>query len=430
MKRPLHLIIIILVLVILSCDRYPDPEVKLLRDYFFAFKQNQGERFFAGEWVSDSIRFMAVDNSSPRKDSIKVLFEVAKGGGRVTVSSTYTDKDGYAYTGWKLGSESFRQILRANTYDLSENYLNSSDLVAYGFRTNEWDTLPDAMEYNISGMAADTVNKITFMVCGGILYRQGEKYYIWKEVTGQYLSSLRTIYIDRNRVFYATTWNGDLIRSSDHGESWQLCTRPYSQISFYLNISITSDNYIWVSTYNLPTKYSKDSGITWIELGGEVTTHGIGKVFRLKDGSLVLHGADCCSLFRSVDDGLTWTRIETPGYSQNLFVNDKDEIFIIVSPFTIYKSTDYGATFSYVYAVFPEWGSSSENIFNKVGNFYYILVQGWGILKSADLIHFEDYWYNSNLRDLFIDHNGVLIAKYWNYQSPYQRTVYYRKNSE
>ncbi|MCX6254445.1 MAG: sialidase family protein [Bacteroidia bacterium] len=428
MNRPVLLIAIFC--VTLSCDRYPDPEVKLLRNYSFSFQTNQGDRFFAGEWVSDSIRFRAVNNNAPLKDSIKVLFEVAKGGGQATVLSAYTNKDGYAYTGWKLGQGSFEQILRAKAYDLSGNYLNSSDLVAYGFRTNEWDTLQNAMEYNISGMVADTVNRITFIVSGGRLYRQGERYYIWNEVTGQYLSSLRTIYIDRNRAIYITTGNGDLIKSTDHGESWQLCTRPYLQINFYLNVSITRDNFIWVSTYNLPIKYSKDSGQTWNELGSDISTHGIGDVFRLSDGSLVLHGADCCSLFRSVDEGLTWTRIETPGSTNKVFVNDKDEIFVNAQPFTLYKSTDYGATFKYVYAASPEWGSSIDNIFYKVNNFYYILAPGWGILKSADLTHYEIYWINSNLRDLFIDHNGVLLAKYWNWEAPYQNTVYYRKNSE
>jgi hypothetical protein len=66
-----------------------------------------------------------------------------------------------------------------------------------------------------------------------------------------------------------------------------------------------------------------------------------------------------------------------------------------------------------------------DNIFNKWSNFYYVLVPGFGILKSTDLNQYEVYYVNSELNNLFIDHNGVMIAKDWNYQ-----TVYYRKNSE
>jgi photosystem II stability/assembly factor-like uncharacterized protein len=428
MKKTVYLISVFY--IITSCTRYPDPSVVSLVNYSFSFQTDQEMRFLAGEWVSDSIKFSVVNNIAPRNNSVEVLFEVVKGGGQVTVSSGYTDNYGLAYTGWKLGSEPFKQILKASIYDLSGNFLSSSNLVAYGFRENEWDTLENAMEYNISGMAADTVNMITFMISAGNLYRQGERYYIWNEVTGQYLSSLRTIYIDGNQVLYLTTSDGDLIRSNDHGESWQLCTRPYAQISFYLNLSVTKDNFIWVSTNNLPTKYSKDAGQTWTELGPEISTHGIGDVFRLNDGSLVLHGADCCSLFRSVDEGVTWNKIETPGYTNKVYVSDKDEIFVNAQPFTLYKSTDYGATFKYVYAVYPEWGSSIDNIFYKVGNFYYILAPGWGILKSSDLEKFEIFWINRNLRNLYIDHNGVMLGKYWTWEPPYPEIIYYRKNSK
>ena len=78
----------------------------------------------------------------------------------------------------------------------------------------------------------------------------------------------------------------------------------------------------------------------------------------------------------------------------------------------------------------PEWGSSFDHIFKKVGSFYYVLAPGWGILKSSDLVHFDEYWINLNLRDLYIDHNGVLLGKYWSWQMPYENAVYYRKNSE
>ena len=429
MRRPV--LIITVFCLTLACDRYPDPYVDLLKNYSFSYETNQGMRFFAGEWVSDSIKFRAVDNNAPFKDSIRVLFEVAKGGGQLTVSSGYTDTNGYIYTGWKLGSGSFEQILRANTYDLAGNYLNSSDLVAYGFRANEWDTLTDAyFEAGITGMAADTVNKITLMVNRGMLFRQGERYYIWEQAKAPFVSSLRTIDIDKNGIFYVSIWDGDLFKSIDHGETWVACTRPYPQGVYNIYVTISNDNYIWVSSYNNTARYSKDQGETWFDTGIEYSYYGYGDVFRLKDGSLLLQGSDCCSLLRSFDEGVTWVKVESPGYLKKLYVNDSDEIIICVSPFTLYKSTDYGITFSHVYGINPDWGSVMEDIFLKVNNFYYILVPGWGILKSTDLTIYDIYWINFNLRDLFIDHSGVLIGTYWNWQSSYQNTVYYRKNSE
>jgi len=84
-----------------------------------------------------------------------------------------------------------------------------------------------------------------------------------------------------------------------------------------------------------------------------------------------------------------------------------------------------GATYRRLFNCSPKFGTTMDNIFNKWENTYYILVPGFGILKSDDLEHFETYWLNSELNNLFIDHNGVLIAKDWN-----NNTVYYRKNSK
>jgi hypothetical protein len=63
-------------------------------------------------------------------------------------------------------------------------------------------------------------------------------------------------------------------------------------------------------------------------------------------------------------------------------------------------------------------------MFQLIDGSYWILVPGYGIVKSKDLLTFEDYWVNNSLTDLFIDHNGVIIAKDWD-----NMTVYYRKNS-
>lgn len=431
MKRPVLWISIFC--LIIACDRYGDPEVKLLKDYSFSFQQTvPGNEFFAGDFVGDSIGFSAVNNKALIKDSLKVQFEVVKGGGQVSVTSGYTDKNGIIYTRWKLGTKSFEQTLRAKTYDLTGAYLNSSDLITYGFRTNEWDTLSNSQEADIMGMAADTVNKITLMIRNGYLFQQGDRYYVWNQVPGLNLTSLNTINIDRNKVFYISTSDGNMLKSVDHGATWETCTRPYPNVSYNLFVSISNDNYIWVYAYNNPTRYSKDQGKTWTDSAIGFTFNAYGDVFRLKDGSLLLDGENCCSLFRSIDNGLTWTEIATPGRPVKLYVNENDEIFIasMQGGIYLYKSIDYGATYTYLYATSYEWTPGNANVFNKLGHFYYVAIPGWGILKSADLTSYDIYWINSNLKNLFIDHNGVMIATYWNWQDNSKKVVYYRKNTE
>jgi hypothetical protein len=432
MKKPIFLIT--LFCIILACDRYPGPSAQILKDYTFSFKTNQEMRFNSGEWVSDSVKFMAINNKIRLTDSTKVLFEPVKGGGSVTVPSCYTDKNGYAYTGWKLGSGSFSQTLRAKTYDLSGDYMNSSDLVAYGFRTNAWDTLKGAQEADISGMAADTTNNETFIIINNQLYRQGERYYQWNLFSyAKVVVSAREIKIDKNGVFWINTGSGELLKSMGHWLPWKSCTRPYPENSYYY-IYISNDNYIWAFAYNYPARCSKDSGQTWTDIGGDTFSNGFGDIYRLKDGSLLYCGSGCCTLYRSFDDGLSWTYINNPGNLVKLLVNDKDEIFVFSkqnSKMNIYRSTDYGQTYSLLYSVEPAWGGYMENNICRWGNFYYILVPGYGILRSADLINYEPYFVNSNLSDLYMDHNGVLMVKYYNWKTGENpKIIYYRKNSK
>ena len=121
MKNPVLLIAVFCITI--SCVRYPDPEVKLVKNYSFGFMTQGGQKFLSGEWINDSITFYGNDNNNAQKDSVKVLFEVVKGGGTVTVTSAYTNKYGNVSTKWKLVTQSFEQELMAITYDTSGNYL-------------------------------------------------------------------------------------------------------------------------------------------------------------------------------------------------------------------------------------------------------------------------------------------------------------------
>lgn len=415
---------------IFSCTRYPDPEIQMVKNYSFTFSNQSGQEFLSGEWVNDSVTFYATDNYNPQKDSVKVLFDVVKGGGSISVSSGFTMGYGSISTNWRLGSQSFEQKLRAVTYDTSGKYLTSTNLIEYGFRENTWDTCTLSPDGNMMQMVTDTVNKFTLMITNNQIYKEGERYYLWEPVNDPVLISPRTLMADKNGVIYVSTWTGDLVKSSDHGETWKACTKPFPDRPYFFYPYISNDNSVWAYALDHPVKMSKDGGITWTDLpdGSAVSTGGFGDIYRLKDGSLLYHGSGCCFLNRSYDDGLTWTKMETPGSSIKLYVNEKDEIFLISQgPGTvgIYKSTNLGISYTSLYTVAPQFVTGMDNVFNKWGNFYYVLLPGFGILKSYDLNTYEVYWTNENLYDLFIDHNGVLIAKDWN-----MNTVYYRKNTE
>lgn len=427
--RRRSIIIIFLLGCLLSCKSYIDPSYEILADYSFRFLNAPDQKSFAGEYLSESINFRVSNNLDAINDSYKVIFEVARGSGSVTDSSALTDSDGVASTSWKLGTSSCSQVLRASTYDQSGKYLSSTDFNAYGFRLNRWDTIKISPDGDINYLAADTLNKITFMITNSKLYRQGNNYFEWELVENSGVPSPRTIEIDGNGIMFITTWKGELYKSADHGGTWQKCTKPFPDFSGPIYSYVSKDNYVWIFTFDHLLRYSRDLGETWLTVeSGLPASAGIGDVFRLGDGTLLCHGGSCCSLYKSTDDGKNWTQIDAPQSSHKLYVDDKDQIFIVGQESigqSIYKSTDLGRTFTKVYSVPASFSTSMDNIFNKIGNVYYVLIPGYGILKSKDLTNYEEYYPNNNLRNLFIDHNGVLIAK-----DRDLKTVYYRKNSE
>jgi hypothetical protein len=406
--------------LLLSCDRYPDPEQKLLVNYSFSFQNSQGLKYDAGDPID--VIYMAY-NVNGMAELLKVEFEVLSGGGTLSNQTDYTDESRSTMTRWTLGTG--EQKLRASTYDPSGKFLASTELVAYGLADNEWNTVRTSPDGDILDIASDTVNDVTIMTNYSMLYRQGLKYYDWIEINIPALSSPRTVNVDGNGVFYVSDYSGTLYKSIDHGFTWLQCSKPYPDILNILYLNITSDNYLWAFTWGQKVRFSKDGGNNWQDVGSGMA-HGLGDIFRLKDGSLIYHGSECCSLYRSTDETQTWEKIVTPGLSLKLFVDKNDMLTLCTQEYgiTLYNSIDYGVTFTKAHNVYPQYNTGMDNTFAYWGNFYYVLIPGYGILKSGDLIIYEDYFKNSAVRNLFIDHNGVLIARDLG-----NNTVYYRRNT-
>ena len=417
-------------LLITSCAK--EPAERSLESYSFYFSGVSDNRLFPGEIMNTTFTGYINATQDTGMKSFKITFEPVSGGGAVNPDAVTARSSAPVNVSWTLGSETFCQRLRARAYDKTGHFLTSTDLTAYAMIDNSWNEVTWSPASSIQSMATDTVNGVTMITSGSRLYKRLERYYEWQAVTSTLFESPHTpvnVEVDHNGVFFVSTWYGDINRSLDHGSTWIGCVKPFSGYSGYLKMYLSNDNRLWAyvsSSY--PVRYSDDQGATWKDAGSALSLKGdIGDVFRLKNHALLYHSTNCCSLYISYDDGSTWTQIPTPGYSNKLFVNENDEIYICtqLQGISIYRSTDYGTSFQFVKSVAPQFGTSMDNVFNKWKGYYYIMIPGYGILKSANLISYEDYWVNTRVCNLFIDHEGTLIARDQNYN-----TVYCRHNSE
>lgn len=424
-RKPGFLILILSIFVVISPVCSPDPSTELLESYSFTFENQQGQRHNPGEKINVALQIF--NNKEPVATPFRIAFAVTEGGGSIARETILTQDAARITNEWTLGPNSLDHRLKADIFRANGEYMTSVFLTAITMRENEWDAVSAEPDGTITDLAADTIAGVTLMISKGSLYRQGEKYYLWEKVTHPVMDSPRTIEIDSRGTFFVSTWNGEIVKSSDHGISWQKCTKPFPDNPYYVFMDVANDDYLWVFKFEYPTVFSADEGVTWQTAGSSLSSFGYGDVFRLKSGTLLFHGSNCCSLNRSDDNGLTWTQITTPGASTKLYVNEREEIFICNQDggFAIFKSTDMGATFTRLFGCYPQFGTTMDNIFNKWDDYYYILVPGYGILKSYDLEHYEVYWLNKELNNLFIDHNGVLIARDWD-----NKTIYYRKNTD
>ena len=423
-----HILLAVLLVAVSGCSK--DPGIRTTDQFNLWFSNVQEQEVLAGESIDVLFWFSVSKNETYPVDSVMIAFDVAEGGGTVTVEEVRIAANKSAETKWVPGSASFRQVLTASVFDLSGMFLTSLDLVAYAFRENQWDEVRVGPEVQIWDMAADTVSRVTFMTTYNRLYKQGSRYYLWEEVTNplfQAPDSPRTVEIDRDGVLFVSTSGGNIIRSSDHGVTWQACAKPWPDITTYIQIYVSNDGRLWVYTADRPVRYSDDRGAAWHNAGSGAADGGIGDIFRLSDGTLVRHGLNCCSLAISDDDGQNWTPVHTPEYSHKVYVDGDDNIFILSSVGTgetIFRSDDRGATFAPVHSVGVTYRSSYDNIFTRFGNTWYVAIPGYGIMRSADLLDYESYHLFSDLRTLFIDHNGVMIVRdkdsqsAWYYNDP------------
>jgi hypothetical protein len=407
-----NIIFMVSAVLLTSCRYFPDPVVTTTES--FTLQSNVfNQKGFAGNYLPDSIIITLTNNlyNSPL-DRYTVAFRITQGGGETDDDRVTTNLSGKAATRWKLGAAANDQQMEIILYDRNGKKLTNLLLQAYAFIPGAWNTTFAYPDQGITDMAADTFDQVTLAVSQGKLFSQGSRYFDWLPVTSL-PGYANAIEIGRDRTFYCSTWSGELYKSIDQGFSWIKCAQPWTDYGNLFEFKLTADDYIWATAAGQPLRCSHNGGATWItDSTGLPNTEQLGDIFRLSDGTLFLQTLNT-NIYKSVNDGHSWTKVLAPPYSLKIFVTSNDEIILFNQDngISIYKSTDEGASFTLKFAVMPDFGTQMNHTVHQHGKDFYLLIPGYGILHTLDFESFTTYWRNYTVNDLFMDDEGTLMAR-------------------
>jgi hypothetical protein len=379
-------------------------------DYSF-LKIGSEQRGRADEYLADSIGINVLKSDLP-VTGLKVSFGEIKGGGSVEETQTAFNSTNHAYTLWELGHRTSVQHVTAHIQAADDKDLGTFEFRALCFRDNTWDTIPDEPERQFTDMIFDTDSNYTLAMTANSLFRQGDRYFDWEIVSSAETYSPYTLEIDSNHMVYLGTKTGNLYKSSDKGNTWVACTKPYKNLYGYFDMRVTGDKVIWVCAPGYPLSYSEDGGNTWVETTkGQASNEQMLDVYRFSNGLLLFH-ARSHRLYLSHDHAFSWVPVTTPAETVKTFVTDQDLLVIICDEgvYSFYVSIDYATGFVKKFEIPGDFGMDLEHTFQSNNGVYYIVVPGAGLLRTTNFEIFQMFYQNDMLEDVFADREGSLIT--------------------
>lgn len=397
-----------------SCEKYPEPgseTLEMFNFYIIGNLQSAEEQNYVPMEIGAQID---LNSLLPQKNiQFKLKLAIKTGGGSVDNASIIADSDGKMMTNWKLGKESNEQILSCQILDADNKLYSEFEIEATAFFMNKWNEIKKGYLVGIDDMVYDTVRQRSMMFNEGQVWVLNDKFYSWEPKGFQFNEYVRFLDMTSDGIVFAAGWRGALYKTQDWGENWEYVCHPIPGNEYYYNFNITSDDYLWATKNSFGVFCSKDQGLTWTkDTTKRVKDSYLGPIYKYQDSYMTV--ADWpLSIVQKQNGTEGWHDINTPEYSLSMYIpNDSTIIAQNQGGFTLHKSTDNGETYKQVFAPYTSMGGGDLwHVYNKYGNFYFVLAPSSGLWYTKDFEEFKQLisigTYQSKV---FIDHTGTIYA--------------------
>lgn len=220
----------------------------------------------------------------------------------------------------------------------------------------------------------------------------------WSQSHGPYGNSVWACQITNAGTLLAGLGDGRIYRSADNGASWQTV---YSSDATWRKMILLSDNSILAGNAHREMIKSVDDGLTWT-----VLTPGFPEGFDLRDIVMTqnhdLFAATGDGVYRSTDNGQSWTIVNFTNYSFSIAVDNNNNLYTATYQ-GVFRSADNGQNWTMISVGFN--ATLSVEYYNST---LYVGTEN-GLYKYADSTWTGPFMNDQNIQYL-IKANDVLYA--------------------
>ena len=226
---------------------------------------------------------------------------------------------------------------------------------------NTWQKSAGLGNASIRSIAIDPDSKcVIYATISNKVYKTEDCGRNWSEIyyDNEVSATIDSIVIDHydSSIIYIGVSRGDLIKSSDSGESWQTVHRLSKAVIKKIVIDPADSRFVYLLTAKKGVFYTEDGGANWADFNDILKELSLGlevkDIVLAKSEPNTIFLATTYGLLKSADKGKNWEQIELIPPEKKATINaiavnpeNSQEIYYVTNT-TFYRSLDGGANWS------------------------------------------------------------------------------------